>query len=113
MTPQEKNVFGKLSTKTELGTHKLELGIIQDIIAISKQGQDLNTNASSALDRALVLYNESLKPLNSANKLIDKVKNDSKALGLDIPAETLSLFNRIDTFINNSNNAIKQIKAIV
>ena len=31
MTPQEKNVFGKLFTKTELGSHKIELGLIQDL----------------------------------------------------------------------------------
>ena len=106
------NITSKLF-KTDLATQKVELGIIQDIIALSKQGQDLNTDASSTLDRALVGYNESLKPLNSAKKLIDKVKNEAKSLGLDIPAETLSIFDRIDSFINNSNNAIKQIRAIV
>ena len=31
MTPQEKNVFGKLFTKTELGTHKIDLAAIDDI----------------------------------------------------------------------------------
>jgi hypothetical protein len=109
----EKLVNNALFGKTELKSEKVELGIIQDIIALSKQGQDLNTSASSTLDRALVSYNEALKPLNSAKKLIDKVKNDSKALGLDIPSETLSLFDRIDSFISNSNSAIKQIRAIV
>ena len=31
MTPQEKNVFGKLFAKTELGTHKIDLALIDDI----------------------------------------------------------------------------------
>lgn len=31
MTPQEKNVFGKLFTKTELGTHKVDLALVDDI----------------------------------------------------------------------------------
>ena len=31
MTPQEKNVFGKLFTKTELGKHEIELGLLDDI----------------------------------------------------------------------------------
>ena len=30
MTPQEKNVFGKLFTKTELGSHNVKLGLLQD-----------------------------------------------------------------------------------
>lgn len=33
MTPQEKNVFGKLSTKTELGSQKVELALADDIKA--------------------------------------------------------------------------------
>ena len=106
------NVYDKLADKTELAKHEVNLGIVQDILKLLSQGQDLNTNASSALDRTLVLYQESLKPLRSANALIEKVKNDARALGLDIPKETLSIFERVDTFINSSNNALKQIKAI-
>lgn len=106
------NVYDKLVDKTELAKHEVQLGIVQDILKLLSQGQDLNTNASSALDRTLVLYQESLKPLRSANTLIEKVKNDAKALGLDIPKETLSIFERVDSFFNSSNNALKQIKAI-
>jgi hypothetical protein len=113
MTPEVTKIGNKLFDKVEFASQKVELGIIQDIIALSKQGQDLNTNASDGLDRALVLYNESLKPLNASKKLIDKVKSDATALGLEIPNETIAIFNRIDSFINNSNSAIKQIRAIV
>ena len=106
-------IYNKLQDKTELAKHKVELGIIQDIIKLLSQGQDLNTNASSALDRTLVLYQESLKPLRSANALIEKVKNDAKVLGIEIPKETLSIFERVTSFTDSSNNALKQIKSIV
>ncbi len=85
------NVYDRLSDKTELAKHEVQLGIVQDILKLLSQGQDLNTNASSALDRTLVLYQESLKPLRSANTLIEKVKNDAKALGLDIRLADLLL----------------------
>lgn len=107
----QKLVFSQLF-KTELATQKVELGVIQDIIALFKQGQDMNTSAASILDSAKVKYSESLKPLEQAQKLIDKTINDAKVLGIDIPKETLSLFDRVDSFILSSKNALGKLKSL-
>jgi hypothetical protein len=108
----EKLVNKALFGKTELASQKVELGIIQDIIALSKQGQDMNTTAASMLDNAKVKYSESLKPLQSAKKLIDKTYNDAKALGIEIPKETLVVFDRVDSFIANTTNALGKLNQI-
>ena len=105
-------IYNKLQDKTELAKHEVELGIIQDIISLSKQGQELNTNASSDLDNAKVRYTASLKPLQQAKKLMDKAYADTKALGIEIPKETLSIFDRVDSFIASSTNAIAKLNQL-
>ena len=99
MTPQEKNVFGKLFTKTELGTHNVELGISQDLEKLLSELKSLNTPVSQNIDKLTnldklikdekELSKNNLNKLNStyekAVSLVDKLQQTSKDLGIDIP----------------------------
>ena len=55
MTPQEKNVFGKLFTKTELASQKIELGLTQDIVAVLKQISSEMINAEKSVNNLSLL----------------------------------------------------------
>jgi hypothetical protein len=66
MTPQEKNVFGKLFAKTELRTQKVELAISDDMAKLSSE-------ADAQLAR--------LKADNQNLRTIDKNIADIKKLG--------------------------------
>jgi hypothetical protein len=105
-------IYNKLQDKTELAKHEVQLGIIQDILGLLGQGQDLNTSASSIVDNARIKYSESLKPLQQSKKLMDKVFVDAKALGIEIPKETLNIFKRVDSFIASSTNALAKINQL-
>jgi hypothetical protein len=107
-----KTIYDKLGDKTELAKHEIQLGIIQDILGLLGQGQDSATTASSIVDNAKVKYSESLKPLQQAKKLMDKVFVDAKALGIEIPKETLNIFKRVDFFIQESTNALAKINQL-
>lgn len=109
----KQEVFSKITELAkEQEVHKVEFGMIQDVISLLKQGQDMNTSASSMLDSAKVKFNDSLKPLQSAKKLMDKVYADSKSLGLEIPRETLAIFDRVDSFIASSTDSISKLNQI-
>jgi hypothetical protein len=81
---------------------RVELGIIQDIIKVFREGRDQFTTAASMEDRALEEYSNSLKTLLQAQKLSEKAKSDAKSLGLEIPNETQRIFNQIDEFIKEA-----------
>jgi hypothetical protein len=55
MTPQEKNVFSKLFTKTELASQKVELGLTQDIVAVLKQISSEMINAEKSVNNLSLL----------------------------------------------------------
>ena len=55
MTPQEKNVFGKLFAKTELASKKIELGLTQDIVAVLKQISSEMINAEKSVNNLSLL----------------------------------------------------------
>ena len=92
-----KNILDKINradeiqSKVELGTHEVELGIIQDIIAeyqkgISafQQGIDLEDKVKIAFKNALVLFTD-------IDKMILKVENSARETGIEIPRDTLTL----------------------
>lgn len=114
MTPQEKNVFGKLFTKTELGTHKVDLALLDDF---NKDYQKLNDVFFKA-ETSVVDYNDlAIKIANdfnatgaillSANKRFEDILKTSKDLGIDLPpqvknqGEALKLYAKdIDFYVN-------------
>lgn len=92
MTPQEKNVFGKLFTKTELGSHNVELGLIDDINKVKIEANKSEDAAVSEISKALGYLDNSVKLLdkailNSKEVLaqIDKAKVMAKDLGIELP----------------------------
>lgn len=92
MTPQEKNVFSKLFTKTELGSHNVELGLIDDINKVKIEANKSEDAAVSEISKALGYLNSSVKLLdkailNSKEVLaqIDKAKVMAKDLGIELP----------------------------
>ena len=99
MTPQEKNVFGKLFTKTELGTQKVELASVKElekylsdgknqIAEIEKQGVILTKKLGEAINERRKFQDmvKSLKTLSyvGAKEAVDEFKVKAKDLGVDI-----------------------------
>jgi len=99
MTPQEKNVFGKLFTKTELGTHKIDLGLTQDIVAVLKQISSEMINAEKSVnnlsslkkqtDEQKVKAEEAMKNLvslyNKGLPIYTKIDKMSEELDVVVP----------------------------
>ena len=91
MTPQEKNVFGKLFTKTELGTHKLELALLDniesDVLANGKakdSARQLIRDAFSNIAKAADLYTNIEKRQQNIKSNGDRFKATIKELGLEV-----------------------------
>ncbi len=98
MTPQEKNVFGKLFTKTELGTHKIDLGVLQDIDNVlkltnnlKKQSEpfgkelfDLSRRITDVLSKMKEVEKNSTDLENKSTQLFNQFKKQAIELGLDV-----------------------------
>lgn len=90
MTPQEKNVFGKLFTKTELGKHEINLEIVKvgDYTSkankIEKDFNDEYKKQILAVQNTVVKYNNMIADLtNSFDSEIELYKSKVKDLGID------------------------------
>ena len=90
MTPQEKNVFNKLF-KTELGTHKVELGVVQDAEkAITEYFKSTDTanskikGAIASLREADTFVKQSIDRSNILLKLKSEIEKQAKDLGIDV-----------------------------
>jgi len=89
MTPQEKKVFGKLF-KTELGTHKVDLGLLDDIKAdfnfVDKDFGGLYDafydDIEGAKNKQSLIKND-LPKLDAIEKNIIQANQKLKDLGLD------------------------------
>lgn len=99
MTPQEKNVFSKLFTKTELGTHNVNLASVKElekylsdgknqIAEIEKQGVILTKKLGEAINERRKFQDmvKSLKTLSylGAKGAVEEFKTKAKDLGVDI-----------------------------
>ena len=69
MTPQEKNVFGKLFTKTELESHKVDLAIQDKLNVELNNYSKLISKSNKELDNYYV-------NIRSLEKLISQLKGD-------------------------------------
>ena len=121
MTPQEKNVFGKLSTKTELGSHNIELARISvDEIRKSYEAVQTARNESTASLRkateAATSIESSAKSLsvksNEFLKNYEVFMNDVKALGLEIPANLQGLNKIVNDDVKLSAKLFKSASTI-
>ena len=106
MTPQEKNVFGKLFTKTELGTHKIDLALVDDIkkmyAPLGGKFLSLESDLFEVKKKMLDLKQE----FEQASSKIEKANQMAKDLGA---TEVLNILNE---FENASKQKIKDIVSI-
>ena len=121
MTPQEKNVFGKLSTKTELNSQRIELARIS-VDEIKKSYETVQTarNESTASLRkateAATAIESSAKSLSVKSgeflKNYEVFMNDVKALGLEIPANLQGLNKIVNEDVKLSAKLFKSASTI-
>ena len=82
MTPQEKNVFSKLFTKTELGKHEIELALTDDFKTIfdksNNEQESIGQNLIKALSKAETDYKQNLQNLQNAKKIGDDLSSKAK-----------------------------------
>ena len=91
MTPQEKNVFGKLFTKTELRTHSVKLGVLQDTEKAITEYFNSTDTANSKIKGAIASLREaenfvkkSVEKSNVLLKLKSEIEKQAKDLGIDV-----------------------------
>jgi len=101
MTPQEKNVFGKLFAKTELASQKVELGIVDDIAKISA---DANALLKVLRDDKILLSNAD-KAIADASANADKVALTSEKN----VQKSNALLPKIGTILDKADNAAKDL----
>jgi hypothetical protein len=108
MTPELKRIGNKLF----LGTHKVDLGLIQDIDSsmseASKTFQKSNDfvfNAKKPLVDAKTEYNLTITKYNEALKLAQNTLSKVKELGIDVSEK------QIQDKINNIKNQIKSAES--
>lgn len=131
MTPQEKNVFAKLFTKTELASHKVELAVTDEISSELKNIKTFLDNANkadiviqksaNALNTSFKFYSNNLNAAKNKTKIIDalriKFEKLGNELGLDVKntesyKQILLAYDytsQIDDTIGNMLTAIKSI----
>lgn len=106
MTPQEKNVFGKLFAKTELGTHKVDLGLVDDIkkmyAPLGGKFLSLESDLFEVKKKMLDLKQE----FEQASSKIEKANQMAKDLG------ATEVLNMLNEFENASKQKIKDIVSI-
>jgi hypothetical protein len=108
MTPQEKNVFGKLFTKTELASQKVDLA--KSITEIEK-----------AYEQALTLekqFNLAKQERDNANKILQRVSDDFQKPYITVVMDGKETLKAITDLglqgpeTNYLKNAISQISGI-
>jgi hypothetical protein len=114
MTPQEKNVFGKLFPKTELASHKVELALADDL----KAGTTFLQAATDAVKKSITNYETSYKAmqtesngaksvLNTQMKLINNIEAKAKELGINPNA--IPNYNEINKAWQMTSDAIDRV----
>ena len=117
MTPQEKNVFNKLFTKTELGTHKIDLALVDDVKNLYENANKIYAQNGDLLNR----YAQSLeKAFQSAaddyKKALDKfnqLEKSGKDLGIDLPQDIIKLKSLIEYGLKDSLNSKSNVVKIL
>ena len=106
------NVYDRLSDKTELAKHEVELGKLDDLTAINKKLIVLrdSSNKFFALKKQVVDYAKEQFPkvkinLDEAEKLIIVIKAQAKELGLDVANNPV--IKQTESEINTSKSIYK------
>jgi hypothetical protein len=111
MTPQEKNVFGKLFPKTELGTHKVELGLTQDIVSVLKQISSEMINAEKSVNNLASLK---MKTDEQKVKAEEAMKNLVSLYNKGLPIYTKidKMSEELDVVVPNLNDWAQTFKDV-
>jgi hypothetical protein len=113
MTPQEKQVFGKLFAKTELGTHNVELALTDDFKSIfdksNSEQESIGQNLIKALSKAETDYKQNLQNLQNGKKIGDDLISKAKDLGIDLPANITNQYKTIDVMIKENQTYLSKI----
>jgi len=121
MTPQEKNVFSKLFSKTELASQKIDLALVDDIdkylqkqnsilkIADNswKEYQDYLTRADTPFKKMINSYNLLSNTISESDALINKINSLSKELGLN--AKDVKGYSAVLGNVNTSKEILSTI----
>lgn len=123
MTPQEKNVFGKLFTKTELAKHEIELADFADIKTQLQKAQDNHNLVLDFANKVFALQQEAKRVTPKAIEMLDRIQREllsdktnfvTKAndLGIDVSKlpQPKNYDDAIERVLSLSNNAKKAIK---
>jgi len=98
MNPEVKKIGNKLFDKVELASHKIELGVVDDITNILKQANDLkkqsepfgkelfdlNSRIRTVLNKMQEIEKNRDNLENKSSELFNQFKTQAKELGLDI-----------------------------
>lgn len=106
------NVYNKLSDKTELAKHEVELGKLDDLTTINKKLVALRdgSNKFFALKKQVVDFAKEQFPkvklnLDEAEKLVSIIKTQAKELGLDVANNPV--IKQAESEISTSNSIYK------
>ena len=94
MTPQEKNVFSKLFTKTELGSHKVDLALFDDI----KKSVLMAKELKEKIESNFALANGGLRSVADFEKFYGSAVTKANELGVEIPKEIVGLTDLVQSY---------------
>ena len=112
-----KTVYEKLFTeKTELSTHEIELGLIDEVkklqvVANNSHDKAINElkKAASVLDSSNTFFTNTIKDSRVVLENIDKARLMAKDLGVELPSNIDALYKYYDNQIKYSELSIKDI----
>jgi hypothetical protein len=121
-----KNILDKINKadeiqakKTELGTHEVELNVIQDFLNSLEAAQSLYTGAANDVIEVRKSLDPILRRLEMAKSAFTRSEavgsstiKQVKALGLELPGNFGSAYDRLAKDAKNVEDGIKKLNAI-
>ncbi len=102
MTPELKKIGNKLF-KTELGSHKVDLALVDDIDKFFKDALNFKSQYKGSSEKLIQSVQNAKRDIQNyrdtlidSGKLITDLKNKSKELGLELPKDIISKQEIID-----------------
>lgn len=112
MNPDVKKVLGKFD-KTELGSHKIDLALVDDFETIfeksNNQQESIGQILIKSLSKAETDYKQNLQNLQNAKKIGDDLFSKAKDLGIDLPSGIINKYKTIDVMIKENQTYLSKI----
>ena len=118
---KEERIISELynAKKVELGTHKVDLALVDDIQKISNDAKKelansntARTKAIASIDEMMASYRQNAVLSNSAINIIADFKAKTKDLGIDIPSNIVNLEKELQTNSKASQDQLKSLQNI-